>query len=73
MVSLLLVVAPFGMEVVLDAVDVVDVLVVCSVLVLRNGVLGTEVVEISDVDAIVGLAVSEDVLLDGVVVTPVMS
>lgn len=40
MVPLLLVVVPLGMEVVLDAVDVSDVLIVCGVVL----VLGDEVV-----------------------------
>jgi hypothetical protein len=38
-VTLLLVVVSLGMEVVLDAVDVADVLVVCGVLVLGEEVL----------------------------------
>ena len=39
MVPLLLVVVPLGVEVVLDAVDVTDVLVGCGVLVLEDEVV----------------------------------
>ena len=71
MVSLLLVVS-VGMEVVLDAVDVADVLVVCGVLETTDDVVGTEVVEVSDVDAIVGVVDTEVVLSDNVVGAPVV-
>jgi hypothetical protein len=60
------------MEVVLDAVDVADVLVVCGVLVLGDNVVETKLVEVSDVDAIVGVVVSEVVLSDRVVDAPVV-
>ena len=77
MVPLLLVVS-VGMEVVLDAVDVADVLVVCGVLVLGyevvvglvdvvkgDDVVGTGVVEISNVVVVV---ICEVGLLDCIVV-----
>ena len=72
MVPLLLVVVWLGMEVVLDAVDVADVLVVCGVLETTDDVVGTEVVEVSDVDAIVGVVDTEVVLSDNVVGAPVV-
>ena len=72
MVPLLLVVVWLGMGVVLDAVDVADVLVVCGVLETTDDVVGTEVVEVSDVDAIVGVVDTEVVLSDNVVGAPVV-
>ena len=66
MVSLLIVVVWLGIEVVLDAVDDDCVPVVCGVLVTRDNIVGTNVVEVSEVDAIVDV-VSEDVFLVNVV------
>jgi len=60
------------MEVVLDAVDVADVLVVCGVLEITDDVVGTKVVEVSEVDAIVGVVDTEVVLSDNVVGAPVV-
>ena len=72
MVPLLLAVVWLGMEVVLDAVDVADVLVICGVLEIIDDVVGTELVEVSDVDAVVGVVVCVVVLSDSVVGAPVV-